>query len=155
MIHSRKLVLAALLAASPYAFAQEIVDATNPGKLADIIRDLGYRAVLSTDSVGDPKIETSVNGTDATILFFGCEDNANCKILLFKIGYDLADGTELEVINTWNQEKLYGRAYLDDEKDPWIEMPVNLSGGVTRENFEDTFDWWDKVVGEFEQHIDF
>jgi hypothetical protein len=100
-------------------------------------------------------IESSVGGTDITILFFGCEDNANCKSLLFKVGYDLEDGTTLQVVNAWNAENLFGRAYLDEEQDPWIEMPVNLFEGVTRENFEDTFDWWDVVVGQFEDHINF
>ena len=155
MLRPRSIMLAALLLASPAVFAQKTIDATDPDRLADIIRDLGYRAVLSTDGVGDPMIETSVNGTDTTILFFGCTDNEDCKTLLFKVGYDLADGTTLEVINAWNTEKLFGRAYLDDEGDPWLEMPVNLFGGVTRANFEDTFDWWDVIVSDFEDHVGF
>lgn len=146
---------AALCAASATALAEDIVDATNPDRLADVIRELGYKAVLTTDNTGDPMIRTSVSGTDSTILFFGCTDNADCKTLLFKVGYDLTDGTTLAVVNDWNAENLYGRAYLDDEDDPWIEMPVNLFEGVTRKNFEDTFDWWEVVVGQFEDHIDF
>lgn len=155
MFRPRPFILAALLTASPAVFAQEIIDATDPDHLADVIRDLGYRAVVSTDGVGDPMIETSVSGTDVTILFFGCTDNEDCKTLLFKVGYDLSDGTTLDVVNAWNEENLYGRAYLDDEEDPWLEMPVNLFAGVTRENFEDTFDWWDVIVGKFEDHIGF
>lgn len=146
---------AVLLAAATSAAAAETVDATDPQRLASIIRDLGYRAMLTTDNTGDPMITTSVGGTDVSILFFGCVANADCKTLLFKVGYDLAGGTTLEAVNVWNTENLYGRAYLDDENDPWIEMPVNLFAGVTRENFEDTFDWWEVVVGEFEDHIGF
>ena len=135
--------------------AQDTVDATDAQRLVQIIRDLGYRAIAKTDGIGDPMIETSVNGTDTAIFFYGCRDNANCTTLLFKVGYDLEDGTTLEKVNAWNSENLYGRAYLDDEQDPWLEMTVNMLDGVTRKNFEDTFDWWDVAVGEFEQHIDF
>ena len=147
--------IALLCAYAASAPAQSLVDASDAEKLGEIIRDLGYRATVSTDGVGDPMISTSVGGTDVTIFFYGCEDNANCRTLLFKVGYDLEDGTTLEVINAWNEMNLFGRAYLDDESDPWIEMAVNLYGGVSRANFEDTFDWWDVVVGQFEDHIGF
>jgi hypothetical protein len=142
-----------LLLASNITLAQELVDATDANRLADIIRDLGYKAAVSTDNVGDPMIESSVGGTDITVLFFGCEDNLKCTSVLFKVGYDLSDGTTLEVINAWNEQNLFGRAYMDDELDPWIEMPVNLFDGVTRSNFEDSFDWWEVVVGKFEDHV--
>jgi hypothetical protein len=138
-----------------HAAPADLIDATDAQSLAEIIRDLGYRASVETDNVGDPMIVSSVGGTDVSILFYGCEDGRRCTSLLFKVGYDLADGTTLEAINAWNAENLFGRAYMDDEADPWIEMPVNLKGGVSRENFEDTFDWWDVVVGQFEDHIGF
>ena len=152
---ARTAVTAALLLSAGAGVAESVVDATEPKNLVDVIQDLGYRARLETDSVGDPKISTSVSGTDTTILFFGCTDNRDCSLLLFKVGYDLKDGTTLAAVNRWNAEKLFGRAYLDDEDDPWLEMPVNLLGGVSRANFEDTFDWWEVIVGEFEDHIDF
>ena len=154
-IPSKIFAIGSLMALSAVANAQKTVDATDADNLADVIRDLGYRAVVSVDNVGDPLIESSVGGTDISIYFYGCEDNANCKSLLFKVGYALDGGTTLEVVNAWNAENLFGRAYLDDVDDPWIEMAVNLDGGVSQTNFEDTFDWFEVVVGEFEDHIDF
>lgn len=137
------------------ALAAETVDAADPAKLVSIIRDLGYRAVLETDGVGDPMITSSVGGTDFSIFFFGCTNGEDCKTLLFKAGYDLDPGTTLDVVEAWNEGTLYGRAYLDDEDDPWLEMSVNMFGGVSRENFEDTYDWWEVIVGDFEDRIDF
>lgn len=142
------------LVASTSTYGQA-VDATDPEVLAEIIRDLGYRATIEEDGVGDPMIKSSVSGTDITIFFYGCTDNAACKSLLFKVGYDLTDGTTLDVINDWNVSALFGRSYMDDEDDPWLEMAVNMDGGVSRRNFEDTFDWWEVAVGQFEEHIDF
>jgi hypothetical protein len=132
----------------------QTIDATDPERLVGIFQDLGYRAKLSTDRVGDPLITSSVGGTEFSIYFYGCEDNSACKMLLFKVGYDLNNGTTLDTVNAWNQMTLFGRAHLDDDNDPWLEMAVNLSGGVTRANIEDSFDWWEIIVEQFEDHID-
>lgn len=149
--------IAAVIACAAFAqpLAAENVDATEPDKLARIIRDLGYRAQLDRDGVGDPMIRSSVGGVEFGIYFFGCMDNADCRTLLFKAGYDLADGATPDVVESWNEDMLFGRAYLDDEGDPWIEMAVNLHGGVSRLNFEDTYDWWEIVLDDFERHIEF
>ena len=41
----------------------------------------------------------------------------------------------------------FGKAYLDLDGHPTIEMNVNLSKGVSRENLDDTLDWWREVLG--------
>ena len=137
------------------AQAATLVDATDPARLVDIIQDLGYRAQLTTDDAGDPEIQSAVGGAEFSILFFGCTDNRACKYLLFRGGWDLPEGATLDVVNGWNHDKLFGRAHLDDESDPWLEMPVTMDGGVSRTNFEDAFDWWEVIVAEFEDHIGF
>lgn len=146
-----------ILAIAQISFAEEIVDATSPKKLMAIIQDMGYRAKLDTDNVGDPVIESSVGGTDFFIQFFGCTSDRNdrCTLILFKVGYDMTDGTSLRHINEWNTNALVGRVYLDDEDDPWLEWAVNLDKGVSRKNFEESFNRWEIAVGEFEDHIDF
>ena len=156
-MNPRNSTIAAVALAALYGVpaSAELVDATAPGTLVEVIQALGYRAKLDTDALGDPKIVSSVGGTDFSIYFYGCTENSACKALLFKVGYDLIDGTTLEVVNDWNETSLFGRAYLDEEGDPWVEMAVNMDGGVARFNFEDTFDWWEVVVGQFETHIDF
>jgi hypothetical protein len=142
---------------SQTARAEEMVDATDPRRLVSIIRDMGYRAELERDEVGDPLIRSSVGGTRFAIVFYGCDDERhdNCDLLLYKVGYDMADGVELDVINEWNATQLVGRAHRDDVNDPWFEMSWNLKGGVSARNFESTFEWWETSVGEFERHIGF
>jgi Putative bacterial sensory transduction regulator len=135
--------------------AAESVDATEPETLASLIRELGYRASVEKDNAGDPMIRSSAGGVDFQIYFFGCEGGERCRSLLFQAGYNLESGTTVDVVEAWNEDVLFGRAYLDDEADPWVEMPVNLFGGVNRENFADTFDWWETVIGDFQRHIGF
>lgn len=136
---------------------EELIDATDPERLVSVIQDLGYRAKLSVDDAGDPLILSSVGGTEFSLQFFGCSENKHdqCKLLMFRVGYDLEEGTNLETINSWNEMILVGRGYLDDESDPWFEWAVNMYGGVTRQNFTDSFDWWESSVRDFEEHIDY
>lgn len=150
-----KLAVSAVFALLAPVLCAGTVDATDPAELVSIIQELGYRGVLEVDDAGDPMIRSSVGGTEFTILFHGCEDGNECRSLLFRVGYDLPDGTTVEVVNDWNATKLFGRAYLDEESDPWLELTMNTYGGVSRLNFEDTFDWWEIVVADFEDHVDF
>jgi hypothetical protein len=132
----------------------QIIDGTDPEALVNIIQDLGYRATLEVDSEGDPMIRSSVGGTQFALVFYGCsEAHDGCQILLFKAGYELNDKVGMDVINQWNATRLFGRAYLDDVSDPWLELVLNMHGGVTRAQFEKTFEWWETSVGEFEDEI--
>lgn len=147
----------ALALQAPAATAEELVNAVNPERLVNSIRELGYRAELETDDVGDPLIKSSVGGTRFAIVFYGCDEHRHddCDFLLFKVGYDMQEEVALEVINRWNATQLVGRAYRDDVNDPWLEMAWNLQGGVSAANFESTFEWWEVSVGQFEDHIGF
>lgn len=155
----RAIVFGALVTTLNVAEAQtrsKLLDATDPERIASTIQDLGYRARLETADDANPVIFSSVGGTEFAIYFNTCDNGfTQCRVLLFKAGYDLDDGTTLDVIEAFNERTLIGRVYLDDENDPWLEFAVNMYGGVTRKNFEDTFDWWEIIVAEFEDHIGF
>ena len=149
------LMVSILLSPAPLAAdSGQIIDGSDPAALVSIIQDLGYRAKLEVDGDGDPMIRSSVGGTQFAVVFYGCsEDHDNCQILLFKAGYELDSKVGMSVINQWNASRLFGRAYLDDVSDPWIELVLNVHGGVTRQQFENTFEWWETSVGEFETEI--
>ena len=49
-------------------------------------------------------------------------------------------------MNAWNRDRRFGKAYIDADGDIAIEMDVNLWGGVTPKNLDDTFDWWRIVL---------
>jgi hypothetical protein len=89
-----------------------------------------------------------------SILFYSCEDGKDCKVIQFSAGWNMKNGIPLARIEEWNASKLWGQAYRDEDKDPWLAMTVNLKGGVTVENFDDTVDWWRVVSNDFERHIE-
>ena len=55
----------------------------------------------------------------------------------------------LEDINEWNMTKRWPKAFLDSDGDTNIELVVNLDGGVSFRNLEDTLDWWSTGMSSF------
>jgi hypothetical protein len=143
------------LSSAGTANAQTLVSAENPAQIVSIIQALGFQARLDKDNTGDPLIKSSSNGVDFSIYFYGCTKNKRCQSLQFIAGYNLSKGTTLEVLDDWNEKKRFASAYLDDENDPFLQMDANLEGGVSQANFEKTFDLWQSLKGEFEDHIGF
>lgn len=144
--------IAGLLLFAVPATAQ-VVTASDPRSVAFALQDLGYRAEVTTDNVGDPKIRSAIDGTNYSIYFYGCENNRDCRWIQFSTGFDLSKGTTLASMNEWNRTKLFGEATLDDENDPHISYFVTLDGGMSRPIFDDTVDWWGVAISEFKDHI--
>ena len=140
---------------SGMAMAQELIDARDSKLVLDALRSFGYNATLTVDDVGDPKITGRMSRSTYEIFFYNCTDNDRCGFIQFSVGWDLADGISSAKINEWNSTKVWGQASRDDEDDPFLRMVVNLDGGVTRTNFEDTIDWFRIALEGFESHIGF
>lgn len=137
------------------AVGSDAVTGADPAYIAELMKDFGYRAELTTDDQGDPKIKSAGGGANYSIYFYGCENNENCNSIQFSAGFDLTDGTTLEVVNEWNTNKRYGKVYLDNENDPYIEMDINLfGGGISPETLKDDLGLWDNLLADFQDHID-
>ncbi|MFN3615223.1 MAG: YbjN domain-containing protein [Rubrimonas sp.] len=144
----------ALLCAAAPTSAQTI-GAADPKGVAGAMQAAGYRAKLTTDGVGDPKIESSAEGVNYSLYFYGCSAGTDCTSLLFQAGFDLPDGTTHDVVNAWNRDRLIGAAWLDHENDPFIEHYVTTVGGLTPDNFAEVLRMWSVAIADFKTHIDF
>lgn len=130
-----------------------LLDATNVNDILEIAKTYGS-AEMQTTSAGDPQIVGRIDNARYVLFFEGCKENLNCRNLQFYAGWAVGDKkVSSERINEWNRTKRWGKAYLDREGDPAIELDVNLYRGVSRPNFDDTFDWWKVVMKEFRQYI--
>jgi hypothetical protein len=109
---------------------------------------------LNEDSDGDPLLKSTDKDNPFSVHFYGCTDHKDCGFIQFTSGWNLKDGITLAKIEEWNSTKVWGQAYRDEDKDPWLAMAVNLFGGVSVENFDDTVDWWKVILGQFEKHIE-
>ena len=152
----KSFIIAAFLALAPFtASAQALVDASDVDVIASLIQEEGYRAVVSTDGVGDPMITSSANGYEFDVYFYGCTDGENCRDIQFSINLDVEDGMSLTSVQDFNLEKRWAKVYLDEESDPFLEMDYNMYGGVSVTNFNDTLDWWVIIMSEFLEYVDF
>ena len=134
--------------------ATGLVRAQDPQSLVRALQNGGYQAKLGVDRVGDPMITSGFSGTSFQIFFYNCTNHTQCATVQFHSGYDFDHPLPLETINEWNRSERFGRAYLDKESDPILEMDVDLDdGGLSPALFIDNIEFWTSVLGKFEKHI--
>lgn len=129
------------------------VSAKDPYEIVNIARGYGS-ATLGTDNVGDPKITGRIDGVKYSIYFMGCSNNTNCDSIQFSAGWSMsaAKRPSLNTINTWNAKKRFGKAYLDSDGDPRIEIDLPLSE-VSVSYLERYFGWWQVALRYFKEYI--
>ncbi|CUX83085.1 MAG: putative bacterial sensory transduction regulator [Roseibaca calidilacus] len=150
--HFMAMTIAALALLPGTASAQILVDATDPARIAEIAR--GYGAVeVTTDAVGDPMLRGRMDGTQYLVFFYGCQNGRDCTNIQFRAAWQNDGSVTESTIQAWNAENRFGKAMLDAERDPVIQWDVNLFGGVSRTNLDDTFDWWRVVLQGFESRL--
>ena len=146
-------VMLALAAAAP-AGNSELVRAQDPQSIVRAMQNAGYQAQLGTDKVGDPMITSGSSGTTFQVFFYNCTNHQQCATIQFHSGYTLKIPVALDQINQWNRSERFGRAYLDKDNDPILEMDVDLDGGgLSPALFIDNVEFWTSVLGNFEKHI--
>ena len=145
----------ALSGAFPIIPAQaQMVRAQDPQSLVKAMQARGYVAELTTDREGDPMIRSAASGTGFQVLFYNCTANRDCATVQFQVGYDLNTPTSLESINEWNRTQRFGSAHLDSEKDPILELDVDLDdGGMSPLLFIDNLEFWTTAMANFEKQI--
>lgn len=146
----------AVVALSPAAASAGMLPdgGVTASEVAKALQDKGYRAEVTTGSDGDPLIKSAADGTNFRILFYSCSKAQRCASIQFVAAFDLEDGLKLSKINSWNQSKRFGRAYLDDEMDPFVEMDVDFEHGATSEAIANNIDTWAAVLPAFKTFID-
>lgn len=139
------------LALTGAASAQTMITGSDVDEVLNIARGYGA-ASLTTQSNGDPQITGKINGITYQIYFKNCTDHADCEDINFYLGFlDLKPG--LEVINDWNVNKRFSRAYIDMDEDACVEMDLDLVRGVSAEYLDAQFSLWDMVLNQFAEHV--
>ena len=153
--HARRMaapVISALALAGPVS-AQTLVDATDPATIMEFARGYGS-ALMERDDAGDPMIVGRIDGTRYAVLFYGCQGGVRCTSIQLLASWANPGDFTLAQVNEWNLSRNFGRAYLDGEGDPVLDFIINLDGGVTARNLDDSFDWWRVILGEFTAMLD-
>ena len=144
-------LLAAALALLPAAAPAQVTG--DPEVIGLLMMDQGLEVAADRHPDGTPELHSRMDGLRFRVLFYAC-DPPPCETIQFTAGFDLPRPMALARINDWNRERRFGKAFLDDEGDPFVEMDVNLYGeGIGRRTFLDTLDLWQQVLSDFRDHI--
>jgi len=117
-------------------------------EVVSLLQEAGYRAKLSTDKDGDPKIETRMSGVNVFVTFYDCKQG-RCGSLQFEVGLDLDEGSSLATVNAFNKEYRYARASLDDEMDPFLAFDFEVLHTDHTDHIVSQLDLWEDLLGEF------
>jgi hypothetical protein len=142
-----------LLALAPPASAGPLPDGGVTAKeVADVMTSKDFPAEIATDKDGDPLVRSTVKDFKFGVFFYGCHGKPRCDSIQFSAGFSLK-GVTPEKVAQWNRTKRFGRAWLDDQSDPWVEMDMDLEHGATTEAVANDLDRWVGVVTEFNKFI--
>jgi hypothetical protein len=142
------LAAAAAMAAAP-AMAQDTLITANPDLIAAQLQAAGLKTEAGTDSAGDPSIVSFAAESNFEVYFYGCTAGKDCLSVQMNACFDAPNGIAFEVINTWNFDMRYGKASVDDAKDPCLKMDVDLTKGVAAETFQSSLKTWVDLLGRF------
>lgn len=99
-------------------------------------------------------IRGEMGETVYTISFLNCNDqNLQCSSVQFRAWWESNGAHTLEAMNQWNRDRRFSAAYLDSNNNATIEWDVNLAGGVTAVNFDDSIQWWQSVLQQFREQV--
>jgi hypothetical protein len=145
-------VMAVFAAASSAVASDENIyySITGP-QLAAIVQNRGYKAQLSTDTGGDPMIESTANAEKFVIFFYGCnkESVRSCDSIQLNASWTNDIHLTPEDVNFCNQKYVFGKLTVDSNGVNLI-MPAAVAG-VTDAYFAKQLDKWELVLSEAEQ----
>ena len=135
--------------------ANELIGA-EPWEIIHIAREFGA-ADVTRDALKEPMIVGVMDDVSYSMVFHGCYLGRDCSVILFKTRLKRDDWTKspppLEFYRAWNRQKLFGRAYRDDDGAAVLEHPVNMTGGVAKETLRDMFKRWRDISREFSNYL--
>lgn len=129
----------------------------DPDQVAKLLIDEGYRAKIETEKDGDRYISSASGGRNFTIYFLGCNGGVklgSCSSIEYYTGFTTGKPYPLARTNEWNAKNRYGRAYVDSDKDPVIEMDLFLGDeGMARGQFLHNLEIWTDVMASYDQFV--
>lgn len=143
---------AALIMLSPVVPAKADLVPPDPWEVIHIARAEGD-ARVGRDGMRDPEITGKTDGQPYRIAFYGCHLGRGCKSLLFEARFSIP-GKKARLLADWNTQKLFGRAWLDDDGLAVLDHPVAMTGGMPKETLAATFAAWRLALTEFQEFLD-
>jgi len=130
-----------------------IITASTTDRIVKALKKGGFEVELNKADSGAPLIESTDANNPFSIHFYDCTDGKNCGTIQFVNGWKMKNGISAVTIEQWNSDKIWGQAYRDKDKDPWLAVTMDLRGGVTEANFDDVVSKWADLLQTFAKFI--
>lgn len=135
------------------AEAQQLFSQT-PADIIAIARNFGTADFGEPDADGRPFIVAeSDEGLFYNILLYGCNQAQVCEAAQLFATFEPDQNSSLALVNQWNNDRLYGAAYIGDDGTIFISYVINMDFGITRDNFYDSMDIWTIALDDFADHV--
>lgn len=154
LVRSGALTLVAALAlcvAQPgLAGAQAVMTEVSPEQMSTILTAMGLEVSQASGAPegGPAPLLVELGGYRA--LVFLLNDNTDAQLYTVFPGRNA--GTDL--MNRWNRDYRFARAYRDDEGDPVLEADLDFVGGVTEETIKAWVRLFRDNVMDYAAHVD-
>lgn len=130
LIFSLFLSVALLNGKSFAADSNRIYETITPVQLISIIQNSGYSAIDG----GDNLVIWDILKQKSAIKI---SDKHDSIVFLF---YSKSIKGTFDNANQWNLEKQFSKSFIDDEGDIFLELDLDLSGGISEENIKHFLD---------------
>ena len=151
--------IVAVLSATPAGADGTVYNDLAGSEIAELLDAHGYSATLTTDDHGDPLVMGSADGLKFKVFTYDCNNQAprRCRSLQFVSAFSLGHKPtpdDYVAMNQYNNDRVFGRAFIDTNGDAAVDFVVNLSGGVLAANLmDDVGTWKTYVLEKFIQHL--
>lgn len=119
-----------------------------------VLRARGLPVQLQRDEAGDPQIVSVLHDLKFFVNFYNCQ-GARCGAIQFRAGFDMPNGMTMRQVNTWHAQRRYGKVFLDEVNDPFIDMDVDVYRGSTTESIDNNLETWAIILKQFKDYIGF
>lgn len=149
-------ILAAAGSAGAETMQAEVYTRISSLDMGGLLEAAGYSVEYTTDSDGEPKINSSTaDGINFSIYFYDCTTGkfAECDTLQFRATFTLNSPLSSDQLNEFNRSWVFGKAYQFEDGDYSLELPMLLAEGVSGQNLSEQIGLWETIVADWLTHV--
>ena len=131
--------LVAVLALSSFGFSlaqntrqDTVYSSISVNQMEGILKAAGYTYARKKYDNGGQYFQITIGKFDKVFLdFYHCQDGY-CTDVGISAGFTMKNPPTIDVVNKYNYDYRFSKGYLDDVGAAWVDMDLDLQGGVTQ-----------------------
>ena len=142
----------------PPPLGEGLFSALSLEELQNLFQELGLRAEITADLNGKPIISSATSGLVFNVrpgaIATGSPKDGPVTYIDFTFVVPMRIGRPMPpgVTNNWNRSKRFARLYEEPDF-LCLEFDIFIAPGVTRQFVLTAIDLWNRLIGEFQQHL--